>query len=292
MASQNKRASLMLLSKEANTKDTQLKSQLLLSFKDDDQSKGSENIWLQPGFFGEQRADLTIQKPNFPEITLTYVNQTHVSLVKGGEKAIYCDYVILAQIMPLANIDPLINLDTYEPKDDEVVIYVPMYNTVTGLYHGLTKKLGKITLRGDAQKRFFSYGYSKEKSALLYCSMKSPLLNTFSSTAFKKHTQFLLGQIEAGSKQSELFFFLPATLDRKEDFLQYKDNVNLHPIDLSIDDFKNEMSVTSLDPSLLESKQFRASLVPGFNKVMKKIAELSNQNIVRNSDAFMSKEGK
>ena len=119
--------------------------------------------------------------------------------------------------------------------------------------------------------------------------MKSLLLNTFSSNAFKKHTQFLLDQKEAGSKQSELFFFLPATLDRKEDFLQYKDNVNLHPIDLSIDDLKNEMSVTSLDPRLLESKQFRASLVPGFYKVMKKIAELSNQNIVRNSDAFMSK---
>ena len=145
----------MLLSKEANTKDTQLKSQLLLSFKDDDQSKGSENIWLQPGFFGEQSTDLTLQKANIPEITLTYVNQARVSLVKGGEKAIYCDYVILAQIMPLANIDPLINLDTYEPKDNEVVIYVPMYNNVTGLYYGLTKKLGMITLRGDAQERFF-----------------------------------------------------------------------------------------------------------------------------------------
>ena len=120
----------MLLSKEANTKDTQQKSQLLLSFKDDD-------------------------KDNFPEITLTYVNQACVSLVKGGEKAIYYDYVILAQIMPLANIDPLINLDMYEPKDNEVVIYVPMPNTVTGLYYGLTKKLGMITLRGDAQERFF-----------------------------------------------------------------------------------------------------------------------------------------
>ena len=97
MASQNKGASLMLLSKEAKTKDTQLKSKLLLSFNDDDQSKGSENIWLQSGFFGEQRADLTLQKANFPEITLTYVNQARVSLVKGGEKAIYCDYVILAQ---------------------------------------------------------------------------------------------------------------------------------------------------------------------------------------------------
>ena len=57
----------MLLSKEANTKDTQLKSQLLLSFKDDDPSKGSENIWPQFGFFGAQRSDLTILKANFPE---------------------------------------------------------------------------------------------------------------------------------------------------------------------------------------------------------------------------------
>ena len=184
VASQNKPASLMLLSKEANTKDTQLKSQLLLSFKGDDPSKGSEHIWSQPGFFGVQRVDLTIQKANYPELTLTYVNQARVSLVKGGAKALYCDYIILPQITPLANIDPLINRDTYEPEDNEVVIYVPMYNTARGLYYGLSKKLGLITLRGDAQERFFSYGYSKEKSALLYCSTKAPLPNNFTSTCF------------------------------------------------------------------------------------------------------------
>ena len=122
--------------------------------------------------------------------------------------------------------------------------------------------------------------------------MKAPLPHTFTSTCFQKLKQLFLDQNDLGIKQSEFFIFLPATLDRKEDFLQWKDNVHLHPIDLSIDDLKNEMSVTSLDPSLLESKQFRASLVSGFYKFMKKIAELSNQNIVRNSDAFMSKGGK
>ena len=101
-----------------------------------------------------------------------------------------------------------------------------------------------------------------------------------------------MDQSKLGVKQSELFFFLPATLDRKEDFLQWKDNVHLHPIDLSIDNLKNEMSVTSLDPNLFESQQFRASVVPGFYKIMKKVAEVSNQNLVRNSDAFMSKGGK
>ena len=66
----------------------------------------------------------------------------------------------------------------------------------------------------------------------------------------------------------------------------------MHPIDLSLDDLKNEMCLTALDPSLLEKKERRASLVPGFYKVMKKIAQMSNQNLIRNSDAFMSKERK
>ena len=122
--------------------------------------------------------------------------------------------------------------------------------------------------------------------------MKAPLPNTFTSTCFQKHKQLFLDQNELGIKQSQIFFFLPGTLDRKEDFLQSKDNVHLHPIDLSIDDLKNEMSLTSFNPILLENKQLRASLVPGFYKVMKKIAKLSNQNLVRNSDSFMSKGGK
>ena len=167
-----------------------------------------------------------------------------------------------------------------------------MYNTVTGLYYGLSKKLGQITLRGDAKERFFSYGYNKEKSALLYCSMKSPLPNIFSSTAFKKHVPVFMDQNEVKVKQSELFFFLPATLDRKEDILQWKDNVHLHPINLTFDDLKAERSVTTFDPSLLENNHARESLKPGLYKVMKKIADLSNQNLVYNLDAFISNGGK
>ena len=47
------------------------------------------------GFFGDQRAELTILKANFPENTLVYVNQGTVSLVKGGEKAISLDFVVV-----------------------------------------------------------------------------------------------------------------------------------------------------------------------------------------------------
>ena len=119
-------------------------------------------------FFGDQRAELTILKANFPENCLVYVNQGLLSVVKGGEKAIYLDYVVLGQIMPTANADPTIDFDTYVCKENEVIIYCPVYNKSTGLYGGLTKKLGYITLRVDAKERFFSYGYQKEKSSLFF----------------------------------------------------------------------------------------------------------------------------
>ena len=53
----------MLFLKEASNKDTQLKSQLLMSFTDDHdlESKGGEKIWIEFGFFGKQRAELTIK---------------------------------------------------------------------------------------------------------------------------------------------------------------------------------------------------------------------------------------
>ena len=97
------------------------------------------------GFFGDQRAELTIMKASFPENCFVYINQGQASVVKGGEKVIYLDYVVLGQIMPAANADPSINFDTYVCKENEVTIYCPVYNKSTGIYGGLTKKLCKIS---------------------------------------------------------------------------------------------------------------------------------------------------
>ena len=279
------------LSKKATSKDTQLKSQMLLSFNDNE-SKGSEKIWKEFGFFGDQRAELTILKANFPENCLVYVNQGLLSAVKGGEKAIYLDYVVLGLIMPTGNADPNIDLDTYVCKENEVIIYCPVYNKSTGLYDGLTKKLGYITLRGDAIGRFFSYGYQKEKSSFFFCSMKTELPNIFSCTAFKKHLSYLLDQNQNQIKSSGVFLYLPSTLDQKEDFLKWKDNVHLHPVDLGIDDLKEIAGHEEINLALLDDKNSRVKIVAGYLKLMKKIAEISNQNLVRNSDAYISSGGK
>ena len=58
---------MLYLSQEATNKDQQLKSQMLISFQDDE-TKGSEKIWMESGFFGHQRSELTTQKPTFLEI--------------------------------------------------------------------------------------------------------------------------------------------------------------------------------------------------------------------------------
>ena len=157
---------MLFLSKEASNKDESLKMQMILSMKDHkgESSGGTlECVWRKNGFFGDQRTDLTIVKANFPEKTLVYVNNGSITPVKGGH-AMYLDFVILAQILSVANPPPEINLDTYKSQENAVLIYTQLYNTENGLHRGLTKKLVYIILRGDANETFFSYGFDKERS--------------------------------------------------------------------------------------------------------------------------------
>ena len=68
------RPNMMYLSKEATNKDSSLKTQLLL-LTGDEKKVDTEKIWNKVGFFGDQTADFKINKANFPENTLIYVNQ-------------------------------------------------------------------------------------------------------------------------------------------------------------------------------------------------------------------------
>ena len=178
VGNQNKKASMFLLSKEVTSKDQELKTQMLISLKHNE-SKKTETVWPGNGFFNEQRSDLTITKPNFLENTLVYINQGSISTVKRVH-AIYLEFVILGQLIPVANPDLQINLENHQFKDHESCLFVPIYSKATGMYGGFTKKLAHITLRGDVDKRFYSYGYNKEKSTLLYCVNRHPLPNILS----------------------------------------------------------------------------------------------------------------
>ena len=56
---------------------------------------------------------MTFPKANFPENTVVFVNQGSVLLVKGGGQAIYSEFVVCGELMPVANPDPSVNLETH-----------------------------------------------------------------------------------------------------------------------------------------------------------------------------------
>ena len=77
-------------------------------------------------FFGDEKGDLTINKVNFPQNTLVYSNHGTISTLKVGDNVIYLDYIVLGQLI-LANNCP--DLGNYCLKENEVTLYVPLYNT-------------------------------------------------------------------------------------------------------------------------------------------------------------------
>ena len=89
-----------------------------------------------------------------------------------------------------------------------------------------------------------------------------------------------------------MLLFLPSTLDRKEDFLKWKDYIHLHAIDFHFDDLKEITGIKGMNPSLLNNKDLRGEVTNAYYNLMKKIAEISSQNLVRNSDAYISTGGK
>ena len=78
----------------------------------------------------------------------------------------------------------------------------------------------------------------------------------------------LLDENQKKSNMSYMFLFLPSTLDRKEEIMQFKNNVDLHPLDVAYKDLKEVNVNSDFNPSDLNNKTLR----------QKKIHEVSSRN--------------
>ena len=105
-----------------------------------------------------------------PENTLYYVNQAFISTVKNGELAMYVQNFILGQLIFAAN-QPK-NIDEHKCEPNEVKLLSCVYDLESGDFKGVRLMLAYIVLRGDEDEIFFSYGYSKSKSKILYSYSK------------------------------------------------------------------------------------------------------------------------
>ena len=225
-----------------------------------------------------------IEKANFRENNIIYINQAYQSY-KDNKKLYYIDYYLLGQFNQCLN--PPEDLKNYECQPNETKIYRPKYGIVTGEFIGLYETLGYLTVRGDNHECFFDYGYSKDNSKVLYGHHKVKILNTFSGTMFNRHRI----QYESGALNtdfSKVYFFLLSITDRIEKINKHMGSVNLVPIDISEDTFEVEDSVEfdlyKLDYENSEKGAIKDSVL----KVLKKMVDLSNSNLLINADGFLT----
>ena len=274
------KANMLLLSKEMTDKDKSMKTQLLYKPKEDKLS--GEKIWKKDGFFKDVKAQLNLEKVNIPENCLLYVNQGFLSTVKSGEIAMYLHNFIIGQLIIAAN-QPK-DIANYTCLKNEVKLLSCVYDIETGNFKGIREQVAFIVLRGDVNETFLSYGFDKLKSKLLYSFSKQQIPNAFVSVAFKNHFEKIMNKDRTESSSS-LFYFLPSLSDRREEINQHKNNVALHPIDITVD-FIESFSVekASFKPDLLNSsdEKERKPQTEMLYGLFKHIAMTSNQNLERN----------
>ena len=273
---------MLLLSKEMTDKDKSMKTQLLYKPKNDDKVCSGEKIWKENGFFQDVRAELNLEKVNIPENCLLYVNQGFLSTVKSGEIAMYLHNFIIGQLIIAANQPE--DIGTYICSKNEVKLLSCVYDLESGDFKGIREQIAFIVLRGDVDETFLSYGFNKIKSKVLYSFSKQQIPNAFVSVAFKKHFDEIMNENKSEIKSS-LFYFLPSVSDRKEGINQFKNNVSLFPVNVTLELIESFSSEGALfKPDLLNSseEEERKPQTEMLYGLFKHIAKLSNQNLDRN----------
>ena len=271
------------MSKEVSDKDRSMKTQLLMTTSGSDEKVSGEKVWKENGYFKEIKPEMNIEKANIPENTFLYINQGFISTVKSGDLAMYVHNFIIGTLITAANQPE--DIDAYTCNDNEVKLLSCVYDLETGKFKGLRLMLAYIVLRGDKDEVFFSYGYSKTKSTVLYSYAKQQIPDTFISTSFKKHFQEVVNE-KKDEPYSNMFYYLPSISDRKEEINQHKSNVSLLPIDVTLEfiaSFSSEKQY-KFQPDLLNSKdeKEREPHVKVLRDLFRNIAQFSNQNLERN----------
>ena len=194
-----KKANLMSLSREFSDSEKSMRSKYTVaSMEVDGEKHPCEKVWKNNGYFGEVKTDFVLHE-DFPENSLIYLNQAYISS-KDGEPVIYCDYVVLGQLLILKN------PEAKEPINSSYVkLYSPSYDREQGRFLGIKETLAYIMIRGYEDETFYTKSFDPKKSSILYCYSRQLMPNIFKGTAFNCH--ILLSVAESKPILSNVFFF-------------------------------------------------------------------------------------
>ena len=160
---------------------------------------------------------------------------------------------------------------------------------MTGVFLELYETLGYIIVRGDPQEEhFLNFGFCKKNSKILHSYYKKCISSSFAGTFFNRHRiQCKSGAIQ-GLSFFNIYYFLPSTTDRVEEINRHIDSINLTPIDIPENTFKVEDNAqfdpTKLDYECKEKEKITKAVV----KMLKKIINISNSNLIKNADDLLS----
>lgn len=148
-----------------------------------------KNVWPENDSFHDVRGDFEMEKANFPDNKLLYVNQPLLT-VETRENILYADFFILGQSGDAAPNTPA-DVDIYVCAA-EVKVIRSLYDLETGDCKGLKNTICLINVRGDQDEMFSNCGFNEKKSKVPYCSQEKTISNAFSRTVFNKYNNKLL----------------------------------------------------------------------------------------------------
>ena len=284
----SRRANIMSLSRELTEADRSVRSQVAVAnLSDSSDKRASESVWQENGFFGELKADFSIHKKDFPENALIYINQAYLSS-KDGEPVVYCDYVIVGQLITLKSSPD--DLDSAVRDDRSLVkMYAPDYDHKSGKFLGVNETLANKMIRNEEQETFFTYGFSAEHASILYCYSRQSMPNVFKGTAF--NTRKLQNYAESKARMSDIFFYLPSISDTKEDINRYRDQIALVPVTCTSTDISKfapegyEFNPSDLDKDAEEEACCSARQT--IYEFFKNAVTFSNSNLIQNVYALI-----
>ena len=91
-------------------------------------------VWPELGTFKQQACDFGMEKENYRENSIIYLNQVYLT-IKESKSLYYADYYILGQVIERLN--PPEDISNCFFQDCRVKIYRPRYDTATGTFLGL-----------------------------------------------------------------------------------------------------------------------------------------------------------
>ena len=95
-------------------------------------------MWPEHGYFKQQPCDFHLDKENYPENSIFYINQGYLSY-KDNRKLYYAEYCILEQVIECIN--PPEDVANYVCKERKFKMHRPRYDPVSGHFFGLCEPI-------------------------------------------------------------------------------------------------------------------------------------------------------